>query len=317
MGRRKSGKGGSTASSAELFGSELRHERELVGLSQAQLAKQLHCDRTLVTHVENGSRVPQDDFVRRCDEVLNAAGRLFRMWEKVDWYAEVEHPDWFKRFAAMESRAVALRKFQVQMIPGLLQTENYARALFGRRVSESTDIEELVAARLSRQSRFLAADGPLLVVVLDESAIRRPVGGLSVMREQLAYLLEVAERSNVILQVAPFDLDAPTMPDTSLTLVTLPDGEQWIYSESLERGHFNNDPSVIAQHARAYDVLRADVLSVRESAALITGEMERCNAYDEPRRSQRGGLAQEQLQRQQRRRLHRGGPRVPRPRPGA
>ncbi|MFC8450833.1 Scr1 family TA system antitoxin-like transcriptional regulator [Kitasatospora sp. NPDC057223] len=309
-------KTGSTVSSAVLFGGEFRDARETAGYSQAELAKLLHCDRTLVTRIENGGRVPQEDFVASCDEVLGTGGVLTRIWRKVDWYAEVEHPDWFQRFADMEAEAVAIRAYQVSRIYGLLQTEDYARALFARGAAAGNPelIEERVAARMSRQHRFLAVDGPLLVVVLDESAIRWTVGGPEVMRRQLQHLLEVGRRPNTVIQVAPFGLgDLLRRPVTSMSLVRLPDGAEWVYSESLDRGHFSEDPAVLARHSRTYDVLRADVLSARESAALITGAME---GYDhDDSRSRRGSLAQEQLQRGQRRRVHRGGPRIPGPRP--
>ena len=309
-------KTGSTVSSAVLFGGEFRDARETAGYSQAELARLLHCDRTLVTRIENGGRVPQEDFVNACDEVLGTGGVLTRIWKKVDWYAEVEHPDWFQRFADMEAEAVALYKFQVQHVPGLLQTEEYARALFARGAAAGNPelIEERVAARMSRQHRFLVDDGPLLVAVLDESTIRRTVGGPAVMRRQLQHLLEAGQRPNITVQVAPFDLADLAPPKTSMTLITLPDRHEWVYSESLGRGHFSDDPSVVSRHMRTYDVLRANVLSAPESTALITSAMEGYSTHDESR-SQRGDVAQEQLQRGRRRRLHRGGPRIPGPRP--
>ncbi|WP_371479191.1 Scr1 family TA system antitoxin-like transcriptional regulator [Kitasatospora sp. NBC_00315] len=310
---------GSTVSSAVLFGGELQHARESAGYSQAELAKLLHCDRTLVTRVESGQRVPQEHFARSCDQVLRMDGSLLRMWSRVDWYAgDVEHPDWFKRFADLEAEATAIRTFQASRIYGLLQTEEYARALFSREAwSENAfSIEERVNARMSRQHRFMTDDAPLLVVVLDESAIRRTVGGPVVMRGQLARLLAVAQRPNVILQVAAFHLENLTLPDISMTLLTMVDGHELVYSESLDRGHFGEEPKLIARHRRDYDVLRADALSTSESAALIIDEMERYDDHDQ-RGLRSSGVAQEQLQRLQRRRVHRGGPRVPRPRPRA
>ncbi|WP_323189286.1 helix-turn-helix transcriptional regulator [Kitasatospora sp. NBC_00240] len=299
-----------------LFGGEFRHAREAAGYSQAGLAKLLHCDRTLITRIENGGRIPQEKFIKQCDEVLLMGGVLIRIWKRVDWYAEVEHPDWFQRFAQMEAEAVALRKFQIQHVPGLLQTEDYARALFARGagVGDPDLIEERVAARLSRQHRFMAPDGPLLVVVLDESVIRRSVGGPAVMSGQMEHLLEVGRRPNIVLQVAPFDVGGLKPLNTSMSLVMLPDRHEWVYSESLDRGHFSDDPAVIDRHTRTYDVLRADSLSAVESAAVITSAMEGYNAHDDSR-SRRSDLVQEQLQRRQRRRLHRGGPRIPGPRP--
>jgi transcriptional regulator with XRE-family HTH domain len=295
-----------------LFGAEVRHAREAMAYSQAELAKLLHCDRSLVTRIEGGERVPQEHFAINCDKVLHTDGLLLRIWSRVDWYADVEHPDWFRRYVEVEAEATTIREFQVARISGLLQTEDYARALFRRDVPTADDalIEERVAARMSRQRLFLTGDaGPLLVVVMDESAIRSNVGDANVMRSQLKHLLATAKRPNIVIQVAPFDGYDLIRPDTSMTLVTLPDGQEWIYSESLDRGHFSGDRAGIVRHTRTYDLLRAGALSARESAALITDAMK---GYGDHGRdgSVHGGVAQEQLQRRQRRPVHRGGPRI-------
>ncbi|MFD9125591.1 Scr1 family TA system antitoxin-like transcriptional regulator [Kitasatospora sp. NPDC059571] len=313
----RTGAGRTAGGPAALFGAEIRHARELAGYSQADLARLLHCDRSLITRIESGQRVPQEDFAAACDRVLRTDGLLARIWSRVDWYAQAEHPDWFRRFAEMEAAAVALRKYEAQLVPGLLQTEAYARALFARGARGSGDalVEERVAARLGPQRRFLAEDGPLLVVVLDEGALRRSVGGPEVMHSQLAHLLAVAARPNVALQVLPFAHHDAARPDTSMSLVTLPDGREWVYSESLDRGHFSNDPAVLARHARTYDLLRSDALSARGTGTLIARAME---GYDHDQsRSGHGRMAQEPAQRIERRRLRRGGPRLPRRRPGA
>lgn len=300
-----------------LFGAELRHAREAAGFSQSDLARLVHCDRSLIARIESGQRVPRRGCVDQCDEVLGTQGLLARIWSRVDWSAEVEHPDWFRRFVELEADAVELRKFQLQVVPGLLQTERYARALFTRGADTRDDrsVEERVAARLSRQHRFLDPRGPLLVVILDEGVIHRVVGSASVMAEQLAHLLAVAEQPNIALQVAPFGHHEVIGPDTSMTLVRLPDRSEWAYSECLDRGHFSNHPDALALHARTYDLVRANALSVRQSNALITSVMEGFDRNGRPE-PQHDSLAKEQSQRRQRRRLHRGGPRIPRPRTG-
>ncbi|AXI77938.1 helix-turn-helix domain-containing protein [Peterkaempfera bronchialis] len=309
---------GSTNSPAILFGAELRHAREAMSYSQGDLANLLHVDRSLVCRIEAGERVPQRHFVEGCDRALNTSGRIKRIWSQVDWYAEIEHPDWFQRYADMEAQAVAVRQFQLARISGLLQTEDYARAMFCGGLSEWDEarIDELVAARMSRQRRFLTGGAPLLIVVLDESAIRCHVGNPEVMRGQLDHLLTLAQRPNVVLQVAPFDRYDLRRPDASMTLLTLPDGHDWVYSESLDRGHFVDNPEVIADYARTYDLLRAGALSPRETVAFITSARE---GYDhDAAGAPSGSVAQEQPQRDQRRRVHRGGPRIHRrrPRPG-
>ncbi|MFF5183006.1 Scr1 family TA system antitoxin-like transcriptional regulator [Streptomyces sp. NPDC000345] len=300
---------------AVLFGELLRHFREGALLTQEALAQAIPCDRSLVARVEMGTRVPQEPFAKKCDEVLRTGGALGRLWGRVDWYGQVEHPDWFKQRAEMDAEAVSLREYQERVMPGMLQTPEYAHALFSR-VTSGNEVDERVRARLSRQQRFLADDGPLYVVVLDESCLRHVVGGPEVMRDQCAYLLSVARRPNIRIQVAPAHFPELLRPNVSMSLIELPDGRRWVYSESVDRGHFNDDPAAFAGHSRAYDVLRADALSARESAVLIGDAMEGYGRHGQAR-TRRGDLDQEQLQRRERRQLPRSGPRIHlrRPRP--
>lgn len=314
MSRRNGVPPGTAATSAAVFGELLREHRDRAGLSQDKLASEIPCDRSLVARVEAGTRVPQQPFVVRCDALLETGGLLARLWARIDWYPPAEHPDWFKRRAAMDAEAVALRVFQTHVVHGLLQTEEYARALLSRFVRDPESIEERVAARMSRQRRFLLPGGPSLIVVLHESSLRNIVGGRSVMRGQCAHLLEVGSLANVRIQVAPCDNPALLLPDASMSLITMPDRHEWLYSESLELGHFNDDPAAIARHTQTYDVLRADALSAPDSAALVTEIMEGYSNHELPRPG-RGDVGQKHIQRSQRRRLRRGGPRIHRRRP--
>ncbi|WP_030413977.1 helix-turn-helix domain-containing protein [Streptomyces sp. NRRL S-1448] len=313
---RRNATGGTAATTAAVFGEVLKHHREAAGLTQEALACKVPCDRSQVARVEAGVRVPQDTFADACDQILGTGGMLLRLWGRIDWYPEVQHPDWFERRAQMDAVAVALWAYQERVIPGLLQTEDYARALFSR-VTSGNEVEERVRARLSRQQRFLAEDGPQYIAVLDESCLRNVVGGPAVMRDQCVHLLSVGQRPNIRIQVAPADFAELVRPNSPMSLIALPDGERWVYSESLDRGHFDNDPAAYVRHERTYDALRADALSARESAALISEAM---GGYerDERDRTQHRDVGQEQLQRRQRRRLHRNRPRYPRrrPRPG-
>ncbi|REK89700.1 XRE family transcriptional regulator [Streptomyces inhibens] len=296
-----------------MFGEVLKHHREAAGLTQEALAHKVPCDRSHVARVEAGTRVPQEGFAKACDELLGTGGVLQRLWGRIDWYPEVEHPDWFERRAEMDAEAVAVRAYQNQVMPGLLQTEEYARALFSS-IASDDEVEKLVRARLSRQQRFLTPGGPLYVAVLDESCLRNVVGSAAVMRGQCAHLLEVGQRSNMRIQVAPAALSGLIRPKTSMSLITLPDGDQWLYSESLDRGYLNDDPALYARHSQTYDVLRADALSARESAALISEAWEGYGQHGQAR-SPHGDVDQEQLQRPRRWRLHRSSPRYPRRRP--
>lgn len=330
MTRRNAEGAGGTGSSV-LFGEVLRHYREAALLTQEALAREIPCDRSQVAKIEAGTRVPSEQLAKRCDGVLDTGGVLARMWGKVDWYPEVQHPDWFERRVEMDAVAVGLREYQEQVVPGLLQTPVYAHALFSQ-VLTGDEADERVRARMSRQPRFLADGGPLYVAVLDESCLRNVVGSPEVMRDQCAHLLTVGQRPNIRVQVVPADLYGLVRPKVSMSLIDLP-GERWVYSESQHSGHFTNDPAAYARDSQTYDVLRADIPSARESAALISDVMEGYERHgqvrpergdldqEQPQRQRRrqlpgsGDLDQEQPQRRQRRRLHRNQPRFPRTRP--
>ncbi|MEU6468541.1 helix-turn-helix transcriptional regulator [Streptomyces massasporeus] len=310
---RRNGGAESGASTAAVFGEVLRHFREAAGLTQEGLARQIPCDRSHVARVEAGTRVPQDTFAKTCDELLGTGGVLLRLWARIDWYPQVEHPDWFARRAQMDAQAVKLYEYQEMVMPGLLQTAGYARALLSQRACGEL-LEERVRARLSRQQRFLSGSGPMYVAVLDESCLR-PVGDAAVMRDQYAHLLSLGQRPNIRIQVAPAERSDLVRPSSSMSLITLPDGEQWVYSESLSHGYFSNDPGAWAQQSQTYDVLRADAPSAPQSAALIREAMEGYGRDHEQSRPRRSHLDQEQLQRQRRWQLHRNSPRLPRNRP--
>ncbi|MEV4615046.1 Scr1 family TA system antitoxin-like transcriptional regulator [Kitasatospora sp. NPDC049258] len=250
--------------------------RESAGLTITDLAARLHCDRSFVSRLESGGRVPQEKLIEQCDEVLGTGDLLAKAWAKIDWHKEVEHPDWFRRFVEKEAQATVVRNYEVAWVSGLLQTPEYARALFSRgdAAGDEVLIRERIEARMSRQARFMAEDGPLLVVVLDESVIRRIVGDRQVMYQQLRHLLEMAKRPNIVIQVAPYELGERAPSGVSLTLLTMPDGTEWVYSESLDKGHFISEPEQVARRSKAYDRLRADALSASESARLIRRVME-------------------------------------------
>ncbi|MFD8782425.1 Scr1 family TA system antitoxin-like transcriptional regulator [Kitasatospora sp. NPDC059599] len=313
MAQRKT-KRGTTASSAIMFGEELKYAREAAGYTQEAVGRLLHCDRTVLSRIESGKRKPSIEEVEDLGRLLNAVDLLMRLYGRVDWSASIEHPDWFQEYADAEVISIGLRAYQDSVMYGLLQCPQYARAIFaaGDAAGNSEEIEELTRARLSRQSRFLAADGPLLLVILDESAIRAVVGGPSVMRSQMEHLLRVAQLRNIVIHVVPFS-NRRTVIDTAMVLLELPEGQHLVYSESLDRGHLSNDSATVARHQRRYDRLRGECLSESDSLRLIAEALE--GFRDDEERARRSRLAEEQLQRHQRRQLHRGGPRIPRPRP--
>ncbi|RGD61705.1 XRE family transcriptional regulator [Kitasatospora xanthocidica] len=299
-----------------MFGEEIRHARAAMGYRQEDLGRKMHLDRTVISRMEGGRRKPSLEELAQLGELLNATELLTRLYGWVDWNASIDHPDWFQERAELEAIAVGLRVYQDSLIHGLLQCEQYARALFanGASAGDPERIEELTRARLGRQSRFLVPNGPLLLVILDESAIRTVVGGPGVMRRQMEHLLRVSQLPNIIIHVAPFS-NRRTLLKTAMVLLELPDGARWVYSESLDRGHLSDAPDAVVKHQRRYDQLRAECPSEADSLRLVADALE--GYRDDEQQARRSRLAEEQLQRGRRRGLHRGSPRIPRPRSGA
>ncbi|MET8557861.1 helix-turn-helix transcriptional regulator [Streptomyces sp. NPDC004959] len=296
----------------EVFGRILAHYRERAGKKQEELAAALNVSRSHISRFESGNRVPDRRHVEDADGFLAADGALVKLWEETDWYAEVEHPDWFERRARMDAEAVAIYDYHALVVPGLLQSEDYVRAVHVLH-GDQGELEKRVAARVSRQLRFRNPDGPTLVAVLDESCLRTAVGNDEIMRDQCERLLELGAQPNISVHIAPARQYGIARPFLPMSLLAMPDGHRWVYSETLKGAYFSDDPQVVARHSRTYDGLRADAMSARDSAALIREAMEGYDR-DDHARGKDHLLGEEQLQQRQRRRLRGNRVRVPRPR---
>ncbi|MEU4119652.1 helix-turn-helix transcriptional regulator [Kitasatospora sp. NPDC028055] len=293
-----------------MFGEELKYAREAAGYTQGDVGKLLHCDRTVISRTESGKRKPTVEEVGELDRLYGSGDLLKRLYGRVDWDASLEYPDWFWRYVDLEAVASAVRTYQEGLMAGLLQCRQYAYALIsdGDAAGDADEVEELIKVRLGRQSRFLSPGGPLLVVILDESAIRKVIGGPGVMRAQMEHLLRVAQLPNIVIHVAPFSSRQASI-NTTMVLLELPDGQNVVYSESIDRGDLIEDSARVTRHHHRFDRLRGECLSESDSLRLFADAME--GFRDDEQRARRGRVAEEQLQRRQRRQLHRGGPWIP------
>ncbi|UUU41875.1 helix-turn-helix domain-containing protein [Streptomyces sp. NBC_00162] len=258
-----------SASPLDYYGYELRRLREGAGLKQSQLGDIIYCTGSLIGMVENGRRVPTRDFSERVDAALGTDGHFSRL---VGLVLRSVLPTWFQAYAEMEARATFISIFQCQLVYGLLQTEDYARAVMG--VEKPDTLDAAVAARMDRQ-RMLARDNPpVLWVVLDEAALHREIGGREVMRNQLAHLLSLQDRQWLEIQVLPFKAGQHAGMMGSFNLLRF-DGDPDIhYSESYDCGHMTANPQVIKERSVGYARLQAESLSPRASAELIARVME-------------------------------------------
>jgi transcriptional regulator with XRE-family HTH domain len=258
-----------SASPLDYYGSELRRLREAAGLKQGQLGARIFCTGSLIGQIETAKKVPTRDFSERVDAALGTDGVFARL---VGLVLRSQLPPWFQQYAELESRATGISTYQTQLVYGLLQTQEYARAVLHAGWSDKVD--EAVAARLERQRILNRQRPPLVWVVLDEAVLYRPFGGREVMRSQLQHLLGYQERRDLRIQVLPFDVGQHPATVGSFTVLRI-DGEPDItYAESYGSAHVLANPETTRDCAHRYDHLQAAALSVEASAALIAHVME-------------------------------------------
>lgn len=262
-----------SASLPALYGVKLRKLRVRAGFTQRGLGDLIPIAHSRIAQFELGKETPPEDVNTRLDEILEADGDLVDLWTHIK---RTPIPDWARKFVAYEARAVKMLKYTAHIVPGLLQTEPYARALL--RISRPRDtgaeIEDLVVTRLERQTILQRGSPPLLWCILDEAVIRRPVGGWAVMREQLAHVLSMARTPHVVVQLLPFEQGEHPVMGGSLTLLGFERGPDVAYIESSHSGELAEASEDVAAYALAYDLLQAKALPPDESLALIRSAME-------------------------------------------
>ncbi len=251
-----------------LFAEELRAARDRAGLSRDELAERLNYSGSLVGMVEAMKRVPQADFAVRCDEVFGTTGTFTRMQRNL---RALPFTQSFRPFAAYEEVASSLRTFEHTLVPGLLQTEAYARAVLATVPNIAAgDLDERVAARLARQAILDRDDPPLLWAVLDEAVLHRPIGDdAKVMREQLFHLAEMAARRNVTIEVIPYSAGGHIGLLGAFVIAEFGGAPSVVYLETAADGQTLEDAPAVAGVVLHFDTLRSEALPRRVSRQLI------------------------------------------------
>jgi transcriptional regulator with XRE-family HTH domain len=256
-----------------VFGAELRHYRTRAGMSQDQLGARVYCSGDLVGKVENGQRAPTEEFTAACDAVpdLDTGGALARLRELLrDYLKQRAYPGWFHRWPDKEATAKTLRTFELVAVPGLLQTEDYARAVLRTQVmATDEEIEEMVRARMERQAILASDSRPMLWVILDEGVLLRPVGGAYVMHDQLERLTEAAQRPNVVLQVIPLAVGAHQGMSGNFVIADFADAPPVVYQDTAARGQIVEDADDIAAVTMMWDTLNSEALPRSASMELV------------------------------------------------
>ncbi|WP_328748342.1 helix-turn-helix transcriptional regulator [Streptomyces sp. NBC_00285] len=257
-----------SSSPRALLGAELRHAREKAGLSQEELGQRLFVSGSFVGQLEAGTRRMQPDVARQLDEVLGTEDFFQRNCGAA---AKSKYPEHFAEAAEAEAGATEIREYVQLLIPGLLQTPAYARAVCRayQPTANEEGIEELVAARVERARVLDDPTAPLLWAVIDEAALRRAVGGREVMAEALRHLAGLARRGRAIVQVLPFEAGAHAAMEGSLKLMDFEDAPPLVYFEGVGTGRLEDDPAIIKHQRFTYQLLTAYALSPQNSLALI------------------------------------------------
>ncbi|MFJ4921227.1 helix-turn-helix domain-containing protein [Streptomyces sp. NPDC088725] len=255
------------------FGARLRRSREERGWTQEELASQTGYSSQHISAVETGRKPPTRRFSRGLDAVFGLEGTS-------DGFESAERElkngsllEGFPEYVGHEGRAAEIRLFEVGVIPGPLQTREYAAAVEASHVKRGTITPEQAAERveflIERQAALVRPLPPLVIAVLDESCIRRSVGGPRVMDEQLGRLIDFAEQPNTSLQIAPFAMGERRPFNRLVNLLTLTDRSVVAYVESQTQGYLDRETPSVLPLVRAYHQLQTEAPSQAESVAMI------------------------------------------------
>ncbi|MEF3116353.1 helix-turn-helix transcriptional regulator [Streptomyces chrestomyceticus] len=250
------------------YGEELKAQREAAGLTQEKLSEMVIMSRTHIAHIEAGRRRPSSDDARRLDQVLGTGGVLTRFLPTLDGKLIADH---FEQVALLEQEAMMIREYAATLVPGLLQTEAYARAVFGAFFppKSSEHCDNVIGTRLKRAKILDTADPPVLWQLLDEAVLRRPVGGPAVMAAQLRHIAELGARERVRMHVLPFSVGAHPLLESGLMLLCFDDDPPLAYVEGLYTGALYDDPAMVRNGQTAYALALSDAMSHADSLGLI------------------------------------------------
>ncbi|WP_344384793.1 helix-turn-helix transcriptional regulator [Streptomyces thermolineatus] len=251
-----------------IFGMQSRALRERLGMTQAELAGHIGYSESLVRMVERGERRPRPDYVERVDKALQAQGVLVAA---TPFLRQDRYPPWFIEYVETEANAVSLYSYSTHVLHGLLQTEEYARAVFSARCPtlDDEEVENRVVARLDRQSLLNRRPAPTLGFVIEEWVLRRPVGGRAALKAQLHRLLECAAMRNVTVQVMPVERESHAGFDGPMTLLETPEARRLGYVEGQGVSTFVTKETEVSVLERRYGIIRTQALTTEDSARLI------------------------------------------------
>jgi transcriptional regulator with XRE-family HTH domain len=259
------------ASPMHFFGAEVRRARVAAGLTLTDLGARVPCDASTVSRIEAGFLSPTKRFAEVCDELFPQMGGWFTRFYADSRKWNGPYPEWFRPFVEYEQGAKSLRWYEPLLVPGLLQTESYAREVLRGAQPDASDeeIEQQVAARLERQQILARDDPPHYWVVVDEGVLHRKIGDSKTTCDQLWHMARMADRPKISVQVIPFDAGARTGLLGHFVIADLGESTSIAYLETAITGQVVEAPSVVSQAGLIFDTLRSEALPRAASRNLI------------------------------------------------
>ena len=264
------------ASVPAFYGAELRWKREDSGLTLQELAEGCFYSVAFLSQIEMGDRRMPLDLARHADQKLDTDGFFERRCDDARKARRSGHAEYFADVVEQEKRAQFIGEWAPTLIPGLLQTEAYARAVVRAThpLELAEDVTVKVSARLDRACVFEDPKTPALWVVLHESLLRQPIMDSQDMAVQLNHVAELARRNRIITQVLPLNAGAHPFMVGTATLMSFADAPPLTYTESLHSGELIDDPALVKQYMASYDLLRAAAMAPKASLAMIEAAAE-------------------------------------------
>ncbi|MFF6994407.1 helix-turn-helix domain-containing protein [Streptomyces sp. NPDC008313] len=268
-----------------LVGVQLAGMRAEKGLSQEQAARAIKCSAAKLCRIEagKGRRPPAESDVRGLLRAYEAGEyetslilQLLRRAGEPGWWQRYDNrlmPEWFDRLVGLQEAASTIRTFEIQYVPGLLQTPAYTQAVVQRGLPTAAagEVERRVELRTRRRALLEREDAPRLWAVMDESVLLRVLGGREVMREQLEHLIEMAQRSHITVQIVPLDVTHASAPGIPITYLRFggQDLSDIVYLEHIRSANFLEDRDETEEYRLALDRLADEALDPRESLDLL------------------------------------------------
>jgi hypothetical protein len=266
-----------------LLGAQLRRLREAADISAEKAGYEIRASRSKISRMETG-RVGLK--IRDVEDLLTLYGvtseqqrerviALAKRSREPEWWAKYNDilPDWFETYIGLESAAASIRSFEMQFVPGLFQTEDYARAVtrLGRQTASADEVERRVGLRRKRQELLARAQPPRVWVVMDEAVLRRPLGGVPEMRAQLRHLIEVAELPHVTLQVVPFAQGGHAGAGGSFSILRFAEQDlpDVVYIEQLTSAVYLDQRPDIEHYLEVVDQLSGEALTPADTVRFI------------------------------------------------